>query len=153
MTRMNCPYLIIFESWSLDDLCDAENDETQGDQDDHEGDQEWQEAHWGQGWHYTMYGVWQSSVAEHYTRLMWSVVMFPCLDWCPGRGRSSSPTPGSSTGSRPRVRGTSHWPQTAPNRLIKSTLSGSNQAFIEVFIERMSVFMMRVFPSSLHSWL
>ena len=51
-----CSHLVIFESGSLDDLCDAEDQETEGHEDDHQGHQEGEEAHWGAGQHYTMCG-------------------------------------------------------------------------------------------------
>ena len=44
-----CSHLVIFESGSLDDLCDAEDQETEGHEDDHQSHQEGQEAHWEWG--------------------------------------------------------------------------------------------------------
>ena len=46
--------LVIFEFRPLDDLGDAEDEETQRHQDDHQGDQEREEGHCEAGRHYTM---------------------------------------------------------------------------------------------------
>ena len=41
--------LIIFKSWPLDDLGDAEDEEAERHEDDDQSDQEWEQGHWEPG--------------------------------------------------------------------------------------------------------